>query len=156
MRGHLYGQAPPRMVTSQPAFAQSNAHAGQTEPRHRHAVMELCTLRGVDSSASGSGNLGDLWNGRSQPLCPRRQLSLPNVLFKRTWTRWPKIGPAASFLLFPIALIPSFRQTERCGIPQTFRLEPCLHEASTPSIGLFSPPCAQPMAQTRFPVFRTQ
>ncbi len=48
--------APLGMGSAQPAFAESNACARQTEPRCRHAVTEQRPLRGVDApSAGGSG-----------------------------------------------------------------------------------------------------
>ncbi len=50
----------------------------------RAAFSPYCSsLRGVDARPTdGSENLGDLWQGRGRPLRLKRQLSLPNLLFK--------------------------------------------------------------------------
>ncbi len=55
---------------AQLALAESDACAGQIEPRNRHVVPEQRPLRRVvTTSANGSENLGNLWQGRYKSLC---------------------------------------------------------------------------------------
>ncbi len=71
------------IVSAQPVFAESNACARQTESGCRHAITEQRPLRGMDAPPTGgSGDLGDIWQGRGRPLRLKRQLSLPDLLFE--------------------------------------------------------------------------
>ncbi len=57
----LLGQHDSGVLHTVNHLSQSNACAGQTEPKGRHAVLEQGLLRGVDApSTNGSENLGDL------------------------------------------------------------------------------------------------
>ncbi len=86
----------------QPALAEGSTPAGQTEPRSGYIISEQCPLRGVDAaSAGGSEDLEDLWQGRSRPFRLQRQHSLPQLIIRRTGTRWPTTGPTSSFMHSP-------------------------------------------------------
>ncbi len=56
-------------------------------------MLAVCPLRGVDaSSAGGSEDLEDLWQGRSRPFRLQRQLSLPNLLFEGQGRVGPRLA----------------------------------------------------------------
>ncbi len=109
------------MGTAQPAFAQSNACARQTERGRRHAVMEKLLLRRVDSpSASDSGNMGDLWQGRGRPLRLKRQLSLPNVLFEGHGCVGPRLAQPPPLCASPDRSDSSGHQTNQGTQTQSY------------------------------------
>ncbi len=117
------------MGTAQPAFAQSNVCARQTEPGRRHAVMEQRLLRRVDSpSASGSGNMGDLWQCRGWPLRLKRQLSLPDVLFEGHGCVGPRLTQPPPLCISPNRSDPSGHQTNQRKQTQSYFSRPALEE----------------------------
>ncbi len=78
------GEQPSCVGPEQSALAEGDACAGQNEPRSRHVVEKQRLFRGMDASpAHGSENLGNLWQGSSRPLRLQRQLSLPNLFYKK-------------------------------------------------------------------------
>ncbi len=101
------GRAPSGMGSAQPALAEGNTPAGQTEPRSGYVISEQCPLRGVDApSAGGSEDLEDLWQGRSRPFRLQRQLSLPNLLFEGQGRVGPRLAQPPPLCIPPIALLP--------------------------------------------------
>ncbi len=92
----------------------------------RHGPLQIKVNRAwrVDSpSASSSGNMGDLWQGRGRPLRLKRQLSLPDVLFEghgcvgprmenRSW-KMHKVGGWAKLLLYAFSKIDLMPQVIR-------------------------------------------
>ncbi len=109
------------MGTALPAFPQSNVCARQTEPGRRHAVMEQRLLRRVDSpSASGSGNMGDLWQGRGWPLRLKRQLSLPDILFEGQGWVGRRLTQPPPLCISPNRSDPSGHQTNQRTQTQSY------------------------------------
>ncbi len=90
----LHADERPSCVGSeQSTFTEGYACAGQNEPRSRHVVKEQCLFRGMDAPpAHGSDNLGNLWQGSSRPLCLQRQLSLPNLFYKKLGCPGPRMA----------------------------------------------------------------
>ncbi len=82
-RHHVLVHSDRRSVVSYKSPGRPRLQAGQNEPRSRHVVKEQCLFRGMDApTAHGSENLGSLWQSSSRPLRLRRQLSLPNLIYK--------------------------------------------------------------------------
>ncbi len=124
---HFNG-TPLGMGTARPAFAQSNACA-RTEPGCRHAVTEQCLLRKVDSpSANGPGNMGDLWKGRGRPLCLKRQLSLPDILFEEHECVGPRLAQPPPLCVSPNCSDPSGHQVNQETQTQSYFSGPALKE----------------------------
>ncbi len=95
-RGLVLFSGPERRILSHPDSPPSQTILEippQTEPRSGYVISEQCPLRGVDApSAGGSEDLEDLWQGRSRPFRLQRQLSLPNLLFKRQGRVGPRLA----------------------------------------------------------------
>ncbi len=100
---HFSG-TPLRMGTTQPAFAQSNACARQTEPAHRHAVTEQHLLRRVDSICKCFRRYERSLARQMSTFSPSKDNSHCLTYSRRTWMRWPTIGPTSSFMHFPQSL----------------------------------------------------
>ncbi len=60
---------------------------------------------------NGSGNLGDLWQGRGQPLCLKIQLSLSNLFLEEQGCAGP--GMVGNHLLYAFPLITPIPQVIR-------------------------------------------
>ncbi len=91
--------------------------------------MEQRLLRRVDSpSASGSGNMGDLWQGRGRPLHLKRQLSLPNVLVEGHGCVGPRLAKPPPLCVSPDRSDPSGHQTNQGTQTQSSFSGPALEE----------------------------
>ncbi len=106
------GEKPPVMGTVQPVLTGGSSHAGQTEPWSGHAVLWQCVSRRMeDPPPNGSDDLGDLREGRGQPLCLRRQLSLPNIPLKGARRPGPRLAQRLPVRLPSDCSVPSGHHT---------------------------------------------
>lgn len=69
-----------------------SSDARQTEPGSGHAVPWQCVSRKTEAPPLNGSDLGDLRERRGQPLCLRRQLSLPNIFLKRARHPGPRLA----------------------------------------------------------------
>ncbi len=79
-------------------------------------------------SASASGDMRDLWQGRCQPFRPQKTTLTAWHILRRTWMRWPTIGPTSSFMHFPNRSDPSGHQTNQGTQTQSYFSGPALDE----------------------------
>lgn len=82
--------------------------AQNPEPWSGHAVLWQCVSRRMeDPPPNGSDDLGDLREGRGQPLCLRIQLSLPNILLKGARRPGPRLAQPLPVCLPSDCSVPS-------------------------------------------------
>ncbi len=98
-------KAPLGVGLSQPTFIEGSTRAWRAEPGA--CISEQRPLRRVDAPpTNGSENLGDLWQGRGQPLDLKRQLSLPSLFFEDQGCVGPRMAQTPLIRFPPITLIP--------------------------------------------------